>query len=79
MTIEELLVHRHTQEIAQRIANGEHPKTIAASLAGNLVASQLAKLLKAEDPKAKATARVVEVKPVKKDDDIIDAEFKVVK
>lgn len=79
MTIEELLLHKHTQEVAARIANGEHPKTIAISLAGNLVSSQLSKLLKVEEPK-KAAAKVVEVKVEKKgDSDIIDAEFREVK
>ena len=79
MTLEELLLHKRTQAIAARLGNGEHPKTIAASLAGDLVSEHLAKLLKVEVPKEKVDGKVVEVKAVKKDDEIIDAEFKVVK
>ena len=80
MTLEELLLHKRTQEVAARLGNGEHPKTIAASLAGDIVSAHLAKLLKIDTPKPKADAKVVEVKAVKKDDDgIIDAEFREVK
>lgn len=79
MTLEEILLHKRTQAIAARLGNGEHPKTIAASLAGDLVSEHLARLLKIEQPKEKVEAKVVSVKAVKKDDDIIDAEFREVK
>lgn len=79
MTLEEILLHKRTQAIAARLGNGENPKTIAASLAGDLVSEHLAKLLKIDAPKAKVEAKVVAVKPVQKDDDIVDAEFREVK
>ncbi len=76
MTIEELLLHKHTRMVADRLSKGEHPKSIAVSLAGDIVTEHLAKVLKVSKPDGK----VVEVKVEKKSEpEIIDAEFREVK
>lgn len=72
MTLAELLAHQHAREVAARIANGDNPKSIAATLAGNIIAEQVARVIGApKQEKSNVTIRVEK----KKQPDVVDAEF----
>lgn len=86
-TLGEILLNRHAQTVVDRLSKGEPVKVVAASLAGDLVTEHLARVLgvtaqemphEAPERPAKAAPKTVTVKAVK-DEDVIDAEYRVVR
>lgn len=80
MTLGELLLHKKTREVMDKLAKGEPPKVVAAGLAGDLISEHFAKVLGVQVPPAPPSSEgpVVTVKAVPADD-VVDAEFRVIK
>lgn len=80
MTLGEILLHKRTREVMDRLAKGEPAKMVAASLAGDLVSSHIAKTLGVDMQPASGTeGPVVQVKAAPSSGDVIDAEFREIK
>ena len=79
MTLGELLVHKRTQEVMDRLAKGEPPNMVAAALAGDLVSTHIAKVLGVKEVPAPTTAGPAVQKKAVPKDDVIDAEFREIK
>lgn len=77
MTLGELLLHKRTREMMDRLAKGEPPKVVAAALAGDLVSAHIAKTLGVEVQPA-SEGSVVNVKATR-DENVVDAEFREIK
>lgn len=79
MTLGELLLHKRTQEVMDRLAKGDPPKVVAASLASDIVSTHIAKVLGVQsEPAPTERGPVVQVKTVP-ESDVIDAEYREIK
>lgn len=72
----ELLAHPVTLDAMDSLSKGASPKGVLAGIAGDLVAKQIAAALGVEAPVRAAAPKADKVQRV--EDDIIDAEFKVI-
>lgn len=72
MTIGEILLHKQTRMVMDKLAKGEPPKVVAAQLAGDLVAEHFAKKLGVTMPERQSGEK-------KSGPTIIEAEFREIK
>ena len=79
MTLGEILLHKRTREVMDRLAKGDPPKLVAAQLAGDVLSAHFSKALGV--PVTPAQVERKPVVPVKaaSDDNVIDAEFVEIK
>jgi len=77
VTLVELLGSPITQSAIQQLAKGIDPRLVAAKLAGDALAGEIAKSLGAPVPPPKAKAPKPKVTVVR-DEEIVDAEFTVI-